>query len=93
MTRGAAVRLLARPVLLAAWSFLGWGHLVLAAMVFNAVVAGPQVALERLLPAHTTSLWAWLNALSAALAVLSWAVAAGVLLSARGGPHRPSPPP
>jgi hypothetical protein len=70
-------------VLLVAWSFLGWGHLVLAATLFNAVGEGPGAACERLLPAPGASLWTWLNDLAAVLAVAFWAVAATGSLWAR----------
>jgi hypothetical protein len=74
VARGDALRLVARVMLLAAWSILVWGHLVLAATLVDAATEGVRVAWERLLPAREITFWGWLNAFSAVLAPASWAV-------------------
>lgn len=74
---------LVRGALLAAWTLVGWGTLLLLATVAGAVRDGPGVAILRLLPTGGTSLWGWLNGFSAALALTAWAIALGLLLWGR----------
>ena len=83
MTRGAALQLVARPLLLILWAFVAWGSLLLLVTLGNALRDGVGPALEQLLPARAASAWAWLNALSAALALAVWLVGAGVYWSRR----------
>jgi hypothetical protein len=63
------LQLFARTALLLAWSLVAWGALLVLVTLAHAMGEGPGPALGRLLPSRGDSLWAWLNALSAALAV------------------------
>ena len=78
MTRGAALEFVARPVLAIAWAFVAWGSLLLLVTLWNAIGDGALPALGRLVPAHDASVWAWLNALSAGLALAVWLVGAAI---------------
>ena len=82
-TRGEALRALARPALLALWALALWGTLLLLVAAFGAVVDGPRTTLARLLPARGASLWAWINAVSAVLALVAWGVGIGVAIALR----------
>jgi len=74
------LRALARPVILAFWALVGWGSLLLLATAGAVLREGLRPALLRLAPAPHASVWAWLNALSAALALVVWLLAAGLVL-------------
>jgi hypothetical protein len=94
--RALGWRWLTRSVLLFLWSLLAWGALLLLLTVLDAAERGLGPALERLLPSRGASGWAWLNALSVALALAVGIVAAGLLAwGRRGSPQAPSsgPPP
>jgi heme/copper-type cytochrome/quinol oxidase subunit 2 len=58
--------------LLVFWSLVVWGSLLVLVTAWSALSEGLRPAVDRLLPAHGASLWAWLNALSAALALAVW---------------------
>lgn len=76
---------LARCALLAAWTLVVWGGLLLLVSLGDAVSEGVRPALVRLLPANRTSAWGWLNALCAGLALAVGLVAAGVWVLGRAG--------
>jgi len=77
-------RALARIALLAFWALVGWGWLLLVLALVDAMREGVGPALARLLPLRDRSPWAWLNAVSAALALAVGLVVGGVALLARG---------
>lgn len=70
---------LLRGLLLLLWALVGWGALLLLLALVNAVGEGPGPALARLLPSRGSSIWAWLNGLSAALALSVGVLAGGYL--------------
>jgi hypothetical protein len=72
-----------RGALLAVWTLVGWGTLLLLATAAGAVRDGPGAALLRLLPSRDTSAWGWLNGFSAAFALSVWAIALGLFLWGR----------
>jgi hypothetical protein len=74
---------LVRGALLAVWTLVGWGTLLLLATAVGAVRDGPGIALLRLLPTRDTSPWGWLNGFSAAFALAVWAIALGLFLWSR----------
>jgi hypothetical protein len=74
---------LARGGLFGAWALAGWGSLLLIATAWAALRDGPGVALARLVPGTHASSWAWLNSLSALLAVGVWGVALGLFVWSR----------
>jgi len=76
-------RSLARILLLAFWAFVGWGWLLLALALVDAMREGVGPALARLLPLRDRSSWAWLNALCAALGLAVGIVVGGVAVLAR----------
>lgn len=82
-TRGDALRFLARPALLAFWALVLWGTLLLGTAVVDAPSEGARAVLARFLPAHGASLWAWLNLMTAALALVVWLLLAGLLVWTR----------
>ena len=92
MTRGDAFRWLARPLLAMAWAFVAWGNLLLAVTLWNVVTHGLRPGLALLVPGLGDSLWAWLNLLSAVLALFVWAVAAAIQLSSRRSRRAPTDP-
>jgi hypothetical protein len=67
-----------RTALLLLWSLVGWGALLLLATIFDVAGEGVRPALARLVPLPGASAWAWLNALSAALAMAVGLVAGGL---------------
>ncbi len=87
LTRGEALRgWVTRPALFLLWSLVLWGTLLLGVAAVDAFGEGLRPVVVRLLPARGASLWAWVNAGSAALALLAWAlVAAAVVLRLRSG--------
>jgi hypothetical protein len=72
---------LVRATALVLWAFVLWGALLLLLTLLDASGEGLGPALTRLLPSPGASIWAWLNALSAALALAVGIVAAGLLAS------------
>ncbi len=84
-TRGEALRgWLTRPALLLFWALVLWGTLLLLAAAADAFAEGVRPVVARLLPSRGASLWAWVNAGSAALATVVWmVVAAAVALRSR----------
>ncbi|HSD66672.1 MAG TPA: hypothetical protein VLF95_08215 [Vicinamibacteria bacterium] len=74
---------LARSALLAAWALVAWGALLVLLTLGDAAGEGLRPALARLLPSPATSPWGWLNALSAALALVVGLVAGGLWLWGR----------
>ena len=76
---------LARAALLLVWSLVAWGALLLVVTLVGAVGEGPGRALARLLPARGASVWAWLNVLSAMLALAVGLVGAGIAWNRRTG--------
>jgi hypothetical protein len=74
---------LARAALLLLWSLVAWGALLVFLTLVDAVGEGLRPALGRLLPASGASVWAWLNALSVALALAVGLVGAGIAWSRR----------
>ena len=60
-----------------------WGTLLLGAAVFDAPSEGAGAVLARILPARGASLWAWLNVLTAGLALVVWLLVAGMLAWSR----------
>jgi hypothetical protein len=80
-----ALQWLARTALLLLWSLVVWGVLLLLATLSHAVSDGPRPALARLLPAGGTSIWAWVNVLSMALALGVGLVTVGLLAWGRRG--------
>jgi hypothetical protein len=81
--RRLAYRWLARGVLLVVWSLVAWGTLLLLATLARVADEGLRPALAHLLPSRGASVWAWLNALSAALALAVGVVVGGLLVWAR----------
>jgi hypothetical protein len=86
MTPGAALHWVARPVLAIVWALVAWGSLLLLVTLGHAIGDGVRPALALLVPARDASAWAWLNALSAALALVVWLVGAGVFWARRSSP-------
>jgi hypothetical protein len=86
-----AVRWLARTALLLFWSLAAWGALLLLVTLVGAVGEGVGPPLARLFPVGGASLWAWLNALSAGLAIAVGLVGGAVAWTSRHG--APPPPP
>jgi hypothetical protein len=86
---------LVRGALLALWSLVGWGTLLLIATAAGAIRDGPGVALSRLVPSPGASLWAWLNGLTGALALSVWLVVAALVAwerwDRRASPEEPGP--
>jgi hypothetical protein len=79
--------------LLTFWSLVVWGSLLLLLTGWGSLSEGLRPALGRLLPAPGAAFWAWLNAVSAALALAAWVAAALLLLWSRcGGLRAPEPP-
>jgi hypothetical protein len=74
---------LARGGLFGIWALAGWGTLLLLLTAWGVLPDGPGAALARLVPGPHASLWAWLNSLSALLALAVWLVAAGLLVWSR----------
>jgi hypothetical protein len=74
---------LVRGLLLALWALVGWGTLLLLATTAGALRDGPGVAFARLLPSDGASLWAWLNGLTASLALLAWLMVLGLVIRNR----------
>lgn len=71
-----------------------WGSLLLVVTGWGSLGEGLWPALARLLPVPGASLWAWLNALSAALALAVWlAVAVGLVWTRRARTPEPGPDP
>jgi hypothetical protein len=81
---------LARSVLFILWSLAAWGALLLILTVLDVAREGFGTALGRLLPSRGASAWAWLNALSVALALAVGIVVAGLLAWGRRGPPKAS---
>jgi hypothetical protein len=77
--RGLACRWLARGVLLILWSLVAWGALLLVVTFTRVMDEGLRPALAHLLPPRGASVWAWLNSLSAALALAVGVVVGGLL--------------
>jgi hypothetical protein len=86
---------LARAVLLILWSLVAWGALLLVVTFTRVIGEGFRPALADLLPPRGASVWAWLNALSAALALAVGVVVGGLLAWTRSArsPRTPSPGP
>ena len=86
-TQGEALRgWVTRPALLLFWSLVLWGTLLLLVAGVDAFGEGIRPVVARLLPSRGASLWAWVNAASAAVAAVVWALVAGALwLQRRGG--------
>jgi hypothetical protein len=82
--RRLAYRWLARAVLLILWSLVTWGALLLVVTFTRVIGEGFRPAVAHLLPPRGASAWAWLNTLSAALALAVAVVAGGLLASTRG---------
>lgn len=81
---------LGRAALLAFWSLVAWGALLLFLTLADAAAEGVSPALARLVPPQGASLWAWVNGISVGLAIAVGLIAAGLVLSARRG--RGDPP-
>ncbi len=89
-TRGVALRFFGRPALLAFWALVLWGSLLLGLALVEIPIDGVRAVLARLVPGHDASAWAWINLLTAALALVVWLMAAGLLVwSRRSGPKEP----
>ncbi len=76
--RAFALQSIVRTVLLLLWSLVAWGALLLLVTLLDVAGEGVRPALVRLLPSRGASAWAWLNALSAALAMGVGLVAGGL---------------
>ncbi len=76
--------------MLLAWALVLWGGLLLLVSIDDVLREGVRPVLARLLPAHGTSAWGWINAFSAGLAVCVGAAAAGVGLWGRVAVSRDS---
>jgi hypothetical protein len=74
---------LARTVLLLLWSLVAWGGLLLLVTLGHVAQEGLGTALARLVPPSGASAWAWINALSVALAMTFGLVAGGLVVSRR----------
>ncbi len=66
-----------------AWALVLWGGLLLLVSLGDVLTEGVRPVLARLLPAHGTSAWGWINAFSAGLALCVGVAAAGVWLWGR----------
>jgi hypothetical protein len=71
---------LLRGALLAVWTLVGWGTLLLLATAAGALRDGPGAALVRVVPSRGASLWAWLNGFSVAFALAVWLIVLGLFL-------------
>jgi len=79
-TRGEALRAwVTRPAVFVLLSLLLWGTLLLLVAAVNAFGEGVRPVVVRLLPARGASLWTWVNAGCAALALVAWALVASAL--------------
>jgi hypothetical protein len=87
-----AYRWLARAVLLILWSLVAWGALLLVVTFTRMIGEGFRPAVAHLLPPRGASAWAWLNTLSAALALAVGVVVGGLLAWTRSSrsPQAPS---
>lgn len=81
--RRLAYQWLARGALLVLWSLVAWGALLLVVTFTRALDEGLRPALAHLLPPREASVWAWLNTLSAALALAVGIVVGGLVAWAR----------
>jgi len=72
-----------RSAALGLWTLALWGALLLLLLLLDVAAEGPRPALARLLPPPGASVWAWINALSVALAAAVAIVAGGLLVGAR----------
>jgi hypothetical protein len=79
-------------VLLLLWSLVAWGSLLLLLTLGHVAGEGLGVALARLVPPSGASAWAWVNALSVALALAVGLVGGGLYVSGRRrrGGERPA---
>jgi hypothetical protein len=77
-SRAFALQWLVRTALLLLWSLVAWGALLLLVTLLDVAGEGVRPGLARLLPSRGASAWAWLNALSAALAMGMGVVAGGL---------------
>jgi hypothetical protein len=68
----AAWRLAGRAFLLAFWSAVLWGTLLLLSMAFGALAEGPGAVLPRVDPRGRPGLVPWMNAACVLLAPLTW---------------------
>ena len=86
-TRGEALRgWVTRPAVFLFLSLVLWGTLLLLVAAVDAFGEGVRPVVVRLLPSRGASLWVWVNAGSAALALVAWAlVAAAAALRLRWG--------
>jgi hypothetical protein len=80
---------LGRAALLAFWSLVAWGTLLLFLTLLDVAGEGLRPALARLVPPHGASAWAWMNAVSVGLAIAVGLVVAGLAVSARRGGGEP----
>lgn len=80
---GLAFRWLVRTALLLFWSLVLWGGLLFVATLVEAARGGSFQVLARLLPVPGDSFWAWLNAVSVALALAMALVIGGLMWWAR----------
>jgi hypothetical protein len=83
--RAFSLQWLLRAALLILWSYVAWGALLLLVTLFDVAGEGVRPALARLLPSPGASVWAWLNALSAVLAMAVGLVAGGLFAWGRRG--------
>jgi hypothetical protein len=90
--RAFALQSIVRTALLLFWSLVAWGALLLLVTLLDVAGEGVRPALARLLPSRGASTWAWLNALSVALALGVGLVAGGLFAWGGGGRQRAEPP-
>ena len=81
--RSVVRQALGRTAVLLAWALVGWGILLVASAVANALTEGGGSAFSRLLPVRGASIWGWLGPFSVVLVILAVLAFASLALARR----------
>ncbi len=73
-------RILARGLLLLAWSSVLWGTLLFLSLLTGVLSDGPAAVLARLDPRERPGLFPWINAACTVLAPFVWLLLAGLIV-------------
>jgi len=84
-SRSLVLQALSRMALLLVWALVGWGALLLASALVNAIDEGSAAAFARLVPARGAAVWGWLAPLSVLLALGAGLVGVALLVTAWRG--------
>jgi hypothetical protein len=82
--RRVLIRAAERTALLAFWTLVLWGGLLLLSTLANALTEGPA-AFGRLVPVPGGSIWSWLASLSVLLALAVGLIGGALVLSSARG--------